>query len=317
MESSVKQLKKRVYLDTQVISTCVENKQLKELILQKRETVNFYYSPAHAEEILNFKADDEKREQEIKFIINLTQNKAIYPNDKGLRARFRGRSFRGCIYECKEILGGEVATHKAEEIDKSNVAKFRKEKFDNLPEKKRDKLIKIINSIPETDILRATFPYKTCEKLKQLDLVPDTYQLKNACKLIFDLKWDENVISQYNDKPFSPGILESFFGSDSFDTKEEVIDILMIYLNCIYWHADKNSYIGNRIKTEFVGNTQNENLKSGKHGMTHDVTHVMYASMVDVFVSNDKSLRCRAKAVYNRLGIKTEVMCMNDFVNRF
>lgn len=40
----------------------------------------------------------------------------------------------------------------------------------------------------------------------------------------------------------------------------------------------------------------------------HDVSHMIYSSYCDYFVSDDKGLLARAKAIYDYLGINTEVM---------
>lgn len=48
----------------------------------------------------------------------------------------------------------------------------------------------------------------------------------------------------------------------------------------------------------------------------HDVTHAIYATYADVFVSNDRKLRNTAKAVYLWCGLETEVIDRPEFLRR-
>jgi hypothetical protein len=45
----------------------------------------------------------------------------------------------------------------------------------------------------------------------------------------------------------------------------------------------------------------------------HDVTHVIYGSLADIFVSNDDRLRLKARAAYSYLGIRTRVRSFDEF----
>lgn len=47
----------------------------------------------------------------------------------------------------------------------------------------------------------------------------------------------------------------------------------------------------------------------------HDTTHAIYASYCDVFVTNDKKLRKKAKATYNWLGINTLILNPYELVD--
>jgi len=47
----------------------------------------------------------------------------------------------------------------------------------------------------------------------------------------------------------------------------------------------------------------------------HDISHLIYASKADYFVSGDKKTRCKAKAVYSFLNIETKVIDKDEFIN--
>ncbi len=48
----------------------------------------------------------------------------------------------------------------------------------------------------------------------------------------------------------------------------------------------------------------------------HDVTHSIYASLCDQFVTNDRRLYDKVRAMYVYFGIPTEVMLLSDFLTR-
>lgn len=45
----------------------------------------------------------------------------------------------------------------------------------------------------------------------------------------------------------------------------------------------------------------------------HDVSHIIYGAYCDVFVSADKKLVKKAKAIYSLLGVPVEVIELSDF----
>ena len=288
---------KKVYLDTQVISQCVDNEETRRKILQKQKTMKFFYSPAHGEEMMNFKSNLEKRNKEIEFIIKIAGNRAVYPDNKGGNVCLTEKNFFDCLNECKNSFGGEAITKAVEEKDKELIREYRNKIFGSLTEKKRKRIITLINAIPVKDIFNSKFSNVIEEKIKDMHLTPSDYTIENFCKTLGLFDWYE--IDEYADKPFVFCLAE---GNCTLDCKEKIIEVLMKYLDCIRWHADTNAYIGN---------TKDNNVK---HGLTHDISHVLYASAVDIFVSEDRGLRYRAKATYNCLGINTEVVDLKGFL---
>lgn len=49
----------------------------------------------------------------------------------------------------------------------------------------------------------------------------------------------------------------------------------------------------------------------------HDISHIIYASSAEIFVSNDKKLRDKAKAIFKFLSIPTSVMNCEEFITTF
>ncbi|MGN6899528.1 hypothetical protein ACTHT7_05795, partial [Neisseria sp. P0017.S010] len=48
----------------------------------------------------------------------------------------------------------------------------------------------------------------------------------------------------------------------------------------------------------------------------HDVSHMIYGAYCDVFVSADKKMINKLKAIYSALNIPTEVLSLLDFQNK-
>lgn len=56
-----------------------------------------------------------------------------------------------------------------------------------------------------------------------------------------------------------------------------------------------------------------ENVKKSRSRL-HDVSHIIYGRYANVFVSNDKKLLKKAKAIYSLLGISTSVLTIEEFI---
>lgn len=80
----------------------------------------------------------------------------------------------------------------------------------------------------------------------------------------------------------------------SFQILEAYIELLMKILNIIGYRADKKSCL--------------------RHSSTHDISHVHYASKTKAFITNDKKLIDKAKAVYSYLAIPTKVCSFEEFI---
>lgn len=77
---------------------------------------------------------------------------------------------------------------------------------------------------------------------------------------------------------------------------EAYIELMMKYLQEIPYHQDS--------------------LKRAKGSLTHDITHVIYGIFCDYFVTEDKTLRYRLKALYHWMNAPTAVMSLDEFRNR-
>lgn len=81
----------------------------------------------------------------------------------------------------------------------------------------------------------------------------------------------------------------------SFQILEAYIEMLMKILNIVGYRTDKNKCL--------------------MHSSTHDISHVHYASASEIFITNDKRLIDKAKAVYSYLNVPTKVYSFEEFIN--
>lgn len=87
-----------------------------------------------------------------------------------------------------------------------------------------------------------------------------------------------------------------------FVNVELIVEVLMKSLQYIGYHSDKVKF------------DDNNNVIKG-HSATHDISHVIYAAYADFFVTKDKKLIDKAKAVYSYLGIDTIVLNLDEYKN--
>lgn len=77
---------------------------------------------------------------------------------------------------------------------------------------------------------------------------------------------------------------------------------------CVLEHSF--NYIANWL--EMIGYYRESEDKS--RSRLHDVSHIIYASYSDLFVSNDKKLIKKAAAIYSILEVQTKVMAMGEYL---
>lgn len=81
-------------------------------------------------------------------------------------------------------------------------------------------------------------------------------------------------------------------------------------------HHKKEKYISRIMDMLETGGyyQEDKNHQASIIGRMHDVTHSIYASQADYFVTNDSRLRRKTVATYKKLGISTEVLDIPSFL---
>lgn len=93
----------------------------------------------------------------------------------------------------------------------------------------------------------------------------------------------------------------------------------MKYFKKCLWHfVELETVIEllNDFVLEPCGYNKDGKKKKNNSGRIHDVSHMIYASYCDVFVTKDKLLKKRAEAIYYFLGIRTQVILYEEFCKK-
>lgn len=206
---------------------------------------------------------------------------------------------------------------------------------------KRDKVsldiikkeIDFLTKIARNNSLRAI----TREKFVLFDEYPEdcykrvleSYDLNDIAENI-----DEHVIRDANENPannpkevnnIDPSLILSHITHREFISRSlanaGIIDHSEM-VNCLRWNFDDlenrfcvfESYVNIAANIlEKLGYFREKKDKS--RSRLHDVSHIIYAAYCDVFVSADKKLLNKTKAIYSMLNVHTKVLSLNDFVN--
>lgn len=269
---------RKIYLDMNVIRQCMKDVKFRNALLEANN-LDFYYSIAHAEELAKIK-NLNLRQQQIDFINELTRRKEIYPSFQQTQAAIVKEDLNERV---QKAIGkdneGRILTGNVEEVDRkstlNNIGIFEKNSIDTHK----------INTIDYKEIFHLTgkdlFNSSASKAAKDISL--SWYFEINGCSYTELKKYSSKM---FNDNPIN--VLCNLHESGS--TKEDIFELLMKYLNQIGYHRDSYKHL----------------KKTGS--ATHDITHAFYASMTDYFVTDDKALQYRVKAVYYLLNLKTEVI---------
>ena len=224
----------------------------------KTNNIQYYYSPAHLEEVAhaNFTYSKESLQDYFNIISLITHNMEIRPLIRLLPLY--------CYVEYPQKVfirvvdnNGDLKTKMAEKADHINFLKWQ-----NL--RKNSKFTfetKILNNIsPKSIFSDEIFDYNLVNIFNKNFYPLEFYSLKQ---------------SYYN-----LAVLPYYY-------LEAAIESLLKMLQFIGYHSDKERTF---------------------RSATHDISHGHYATMCDIFVTNDKKYSYRIEAVYNFLGIPTKIM---------
>jgi hypothetical protein len=101
------------------------------------------------------------------------------------------------------------------------------------------------------------------------------------------------------------------------ESENEEIDLSLKYNDLKDSHQRLENHLESLFKIlEQIG-YKSEGKNKSRSAM-HDMTHAIYATKADYFVTRDKKFGQKTKAIYHHLGIKTEVLTIDDFCkNKF
>ncbi|GFE97826.1 hypothetical protein [Gluconobacter sp. Gdi] len=110
--------------------------------------------------------------------------------------------------------------------------------------------------------------------------------------------------------------------SNNILNNPEVLGAIFEQRDVNNFRVDDGSFLGRQNKISFLFDALNRLEFRKEHSAiriknrVHDVSHAIYASFSDIFVTNDKDLYHLAKAIFPFLNIKTEVITREEFIQR-
>ncbi len=276
---------KKLYLDHNIIIELTsENISRDDLLIN--DEFGIFYSPAHIEEIaVSEKRDNIEKniiEKDLEIISKLTLNKELLPNhgekeDCNDGIYIKSEHPQKCY---QRVVDQYQVNDEAEDLNEA-VLSISKENnfFGNEPSK-------INNTTPE-QILR-----------KILDEVHITHKER------FIFNYNNHIIfinQEYNInlEPFK----ELYFKFNDFrDNFFKILIIIEMLANLLEAHG----YYYEK------PNHKKQPLVEKARSRMHEVTHMIYASYCNRFITGDKKIFYKTKAIYSYLDIRTEVLYYNQ-----
>lgn len=275
----------KVYFDYNIYVAISNNK----IIYKKTDIIDIYYSVAHVEEFYKAysNSSEENREEliRLKRIIKSQSFNGIILNPSINFIEAKTQSFESC-FDLIKNRDTRMVVQENGSVYYKNYKVFRENLLEQDPSSKFNSKCSI-EEIWERPEVR--------DELNQFDeyyrrYVADYYQ---------------SLYSVYKDGAYSiPLCFPSNYSLKRNCLKKEkvsfqVLEMVFEFLNNIL------------CKCGYYKDQTERTTQSG----IHDVTHLIYATYCDFFITNDHRLLCRAKAIYYFLGIDIRVFSFDEFVN--
>ena len=271
---------KYVYLDYNVYIETLDNIDLKnELSALSDEAFIFLYSPAHIEEVYKVNASENSKYKDkmpmlMENIKMITKNNEVLPSEKGLV--LWKEEPRKCYRRVSEI----DTTHRVE-----SDSKYRYEKDTEYYRKLReaDRQNTSITNIEFDKIWEHPLINGVIDELNS-NMSEIVHSFNSSLEVQFlsltginkklsdDLKFEKNSFTKLKNR---------------HSDLEYIIEILFRILNMHGYSAEKSE------RTSISG--------------THDVSHAIYATKANYFITTDKRFYKKCKAIYWYLGVNTEI----------
>lgn len=274
--------KKRVYLDYNIY-----DKNSKNEVEIEGDNADFLYSVAHVEEYfkayINCRNENKEQLYKTKETITGISKRGVILNPSDTRIIAKRESFDMCFERIKKYDTTEI-------VEKNSVAIF---------ESNRENVEEAQKEHPE------------CKYISNIS---------------YDEIWSENIIE--NEISKFPEFYEKYskviklcllmtYGGESFEIKRgNLPETFVLEKNCL---KNNNDFAITEMLVEFLNNVlckcgynKDKNQRTTLSGI-HDVSHMIYATYCEYFVTNDERLRKRANAIYYYLGKNVKVMNLEQF----
>ncbi|MCU8505953.1 hypothetical protein M2F98_20975 [Vibrio vulnificus] len=163
-----------------------------------------------------------------------------------------------------------------------------------IPESHQREKLSLGESIEESNDIKSS-SVNNSDALELLDKYRD--ELFRVITINYKELKKNKVMRQYiPKKPINIRMLKAAVLMPYFPMFEMAVEKLMEYLEYSRYYPDKS----------------NKNIAS-----LHDTTHAIYGAYADIFVTNDRRFAHKVRAVYQWLGVSTEVMTRDEFIKQY
>ncbi|MDW8852285.1 hypothetical protein SD960_19425 [Flavobacterium sp. MMLR14_040] len=314
---------KRIYLDSNVFRYLKQNPDLLEMTFDVINNFIFYYSYAHLADLSRDKTD--KKFEDLIFMENLVDNNFLnlQPDKKYVNVQlvsptlaFKSlTNFNFSNINFTDIIDNVFPQdNSTPEIDK---AKELLKMLLTFPIKSLG--IEDLNFQTEGTIVDIISPNGTNSILEYLEKLVNTFEDLNS-----DVKlWRE--LRNYTIENLNFSNFEIDIQNIEFDKQLENTELKSTFIEFV------ENALGNFTKTEnrdqynffitaytclnLLGIDKEKSKKVVFSSFQNDAQHAYYAAHCEYLISDDEQLLFKAKALYNLLGIKTQVLHANEFFN--
>jgi len=277
---------KKVYLDMNIYDRIIKDANIKNKINEIAKNYRFYYSGAHAEEVFTSRKNSNGNNEasissRIATIDCLCKSHKLAPLDYS-KIIITTEPFKDCY-------------NRIDNDDTSNI-------LEDKAKRHLDR-IKSAQSGLEKEILHIQ------------NLGP--YEIWDNPRIIDSINKANNelpgVIEKYNRSPEIISVFLKYNALVKLSTGLKIERDSYHNLSCKYSSFE---FIMEKLHNILLENGYHIDSKQNKFNSgVHDVTHMIYASKCNYLVTNDNKFSKRAKAVYAYIGIKTEVVNLEDFIS--
>ncbi|HIQ93601.1 TPA: hypothetical protein IAB29_00515 [Candidatus Ventrenecus stercoripullorum] len=282
----------RIYFDTNIFEDIVKKViDISANELNSFTNVAYYISTAHVEEYFIAIKNDSKNKytqynHDRKLLMSSLKIKGIL-NPSHTRIWNKPEKFDDCLSRVKQFDTTDIMVKKGRKIHQEQ-SDFFKDLLSSNPDVQNNSNLDFKEIWDKDEVKRALAEFPDYVKTHNTSLFHElkyVYGTHKALEFVPLKKLDPFEIER--------GCFEEI--SNKYSLMETIFEFLHSTLNKCGYNRDK----------------KDSTVISG----IYDTTHSIYGTYCDYFVSSDDRLRKRISAIYYYLGVPTEVITFNDFLN--
>ena len=279
----------KLYLDHNVYIECAKNEELKNFIIDicRRKKIQMLYGAAHIEEVYTVEVKPKSPNKEyqpkiLQTIDEMTNSTDIMPTLTGLVMK---REKTSAVYE-------RVRAYDTTEIVKSDSEeRLKNDRYNHARLRREDKESSYISANRSPSDIWEYPAVKKCIDDFNAHSREFIARHNESLRMLESISISGTDLRLPYDFQLIRGSYENRL-KNSYSELELAVELLMRVLHYCGYHAE---------------NEERKAISS-----THDTTHCIYATASDCIISMDKNFYFRCMAVYDFLGVKTQVRYAED-----